>query len=119
MVFSKKKILAAPNHFSFAILLENLHLREIILLLTPDCQTQSNTMAHDYKSKPRDTFGSKFGIIAAVAGSAIGLGNIWKFPYMAGANGGSAFLLIYLVFLLILGVPAMMAEFTVGRKGRA
>ena len=89
------------------------------MLLTPDCQTQSNTMAHDYKSKPRDTFGSKFGIIAAVAGSAIGLGNIWKFPYMAGANGGSAFLLIYLVFLLILGVPAMMAEFTVGRKGRA
>ena len=49
------------------------------------------------------------------AGCAIGLGNVWKFPYLAGANGGAAFILIYLVFLLILGIPIMTAEFAVGR----
>ncbi|MDV7391419.1 hypothetical protein RZS08_08710, partial [Arthrospira platensis SPKY1] len=48
----------------------------------------------------RDSFGSKIGIIAAAAGSAIGLGNIWRFPYVAGENGGGAFLLVYLAFIL-------------------
>ncbi|MDI3525840.1 MAG: neurotransmitter:Na+ symporter, family [Tenuifilum sp.] len=65
----------------------------------------------------RDSFGSKFGIIAAAAGSAVGLGNIWKFPYITGQNGGGAFLLIYLFFVLLLGVPVMISEFTIGRKG--
>ncbi|MDY0196403.1 MAG: sodium-dependent transporter [Tenuifilaceae bacterium] len=67
---------------------------------------------------PRDNFGSKFGIIAAAAGSAVGLGNIWKFPYVAGQNGGGAFLLIYLFFVLVIGVPVMMSEFAIGRKGQ-
>jgi NSS family neurotransmitter:Na+ symporter len=67
---------------------------------------------------PRDSFGSKFGIIAAAAGSAVGLGNIWKFPYVAGENGGGAFLLIYLFFVLLIGVPVMMSEFAIGRKGQ-
>ena len=67
---------------------------------------------------PRDNFGSKFGIIAAAAGSAVGLGNIWKFPYVAGENGGGAFLLIYLFFVLLIGVPVMMSEFAIGRKGQ-
>jgi NSS family neurotransmitter:Na+ symporter len=66
----------------------------------------------------RDSFGSKFGIIAAAAGSAVGLGNIWKFPYVAGENGGGAFLLIYLFFVLVIGVPVMMSEFAIGRSGQ-
>lgn len=69
-------------------------------------------------STVRDSFGSKFGIIAAAAGSAVGLGNIWKFPYVAGENGGGAFLLIYLFFVFLIGVPVMMSEFAIGRKGQ-
>ncbi len=64
-------------------------------------------------------FGSKLGIILATAGSAVGLGNIWRFPYMAGMNGGAAFILFYLVFVLMLGVPGMMAEFVVGRSAES
>lgn len=67
----------------------------------------------------RDSFGSKFGIIAAAAGSAIGLGNIWKFPYMAGENGGAAFLFVYLFFTLVIGLPVMLSEFGIGRRGQA
>ncbi|MBI9066458.1 MAG: sodium-dependent transporter [Salinivirgaceae bacterium] len=68
--------------------------------------------------KQRDSFSSKFGIIAAAAGSAIGLGNIWKFPYIAGENGGSAFIIIYLIFIVLIGVPVMMSEFIIGRKAK-
>lgn len=64
----------------------------------------------------RGSFGSKFGIIAAAAGSAIGLGNIWRFPYVAGKNGGGAFLIIYLVFVFGIGVPVMLSEFVIGRS---
>ncbi len=67
-------------------------------------------------NKERDNFSSKFGVIAAAAGSAIGLGNIWKFPYIAGENGGGAFLIIYLIFIVLIGVPVMMSEFIIGRK---
>ena len=67
----------------------------------------------------RGTFGSKLGIILATAGSAVGLGNIWRFPYMTGMNGGAAFILIYLLFVLMLGVPGMVAEFVVGRHSGA
>lgn len=63
----------------------------------------------------RDSFGSKFGVIAATAGSAIGLGNIWRFPYIAGENGGGAFLIIYLLFILLIGLPVMLSELTIGR----
>lgn len=63
----------------------------------------------------RDSFGSKFGVIAATAGSAIGLGNIWRFPYVAGENGGAAFLIIYLGFILVIGIPVMLSEFIIGR----
>ena len=65
----------------------------------------------------RGNFGSKLGVILATAGSAVGLGNIWRFPYMAGENGGAAFILIYLVCVLLLGIPCMVSEFIVGRRG--
>ncbi len=66
----------------------------------------------------RDSFGSRFGVIAATAGSAIGLGNIWRFPYVAGENGGAAFLIIYLGFILLIGIPVMLSEFTIGRSAQ-
>lgn len=66
----------------------------------------------------RESFGSKFGVIAATAGSAIGLGNIWRFPYVAGENGGAAFLLIYLGFVIAIGIPVMLSEFTIGRSAQ-
>ncbi len=66
----------------------------------------------------RESFASKFGVIAAAAGSAVGLGNIWRFPYVAGENGGGAFLLIYIFFVIAIGVPAMMAELIIGRRAQ-
>ena len=65
----------------------------------------------------RGSFGSRVGIILATAGSAVGLGNVWRFPYMTGQNGGAAFILIYLACVFLLGVPGMIAEFIVGRHG--
>ena len=67
----------------------------------------------------RANFGSKLGVILASAGSAVGLGNIWRFPFETGNNGGAAFILIYLVCVLLLGIPIMIAEFSIGRHSRA
>lgn len=67
----------------------------------------------------REKFGSRLGFILVSAGCAVGLGNVWKFPYMCGQYGGAAFILIYLVFLVILGFPIMMCEFSVGRGSQA
>jgi neurotransmitter:Na+ symporter, NSS family len=67
---------------------------------------------------PRDSFGSRFGIIAAAAGSAVGLGNIWKFPYVAGQNGGGAFLIVYILFIIAIGLPVMLSEFSIGRRAQ-
>ena len=66
-------------------------------------------------AQQRASFGSKFGIIMAAAGSAVGLGNIWRFPIETGNNGGAAFLLVYMVAVVLLGVPLMLAEFFIGR----
>lgn len=66
----------------------------------------------------RDSFGSKIGAIAAAAGSAIGLGNIYRFPCVAGENGGGAFLIVYLFIILFLGVPIMISEFVIGRRSK-
>ncbi len=63
----------------------------------------------------RGAFGSKLGIILATAGSAVGLGNVWRFPFMAGQNGGAAFILIYLGCIVLLGIPGMVSEFIIGR----
>ncbi|KPQ22592.1 MULTISPECIES: sodium-dependent transporter [unclassified Halomonas] len=69
-------------------------------------------------SKTLERWGSKRAFILAVTGAAVGLGNIWRFPYVAGENGGAAFLLIYVAFVLLLGIPVMMAEILIGRAGR-
>lgn len=66
----------------------------------------------------RESFGSRLGFILVSAGCAIGLGNVWKFPYICGAYGGAAFILIYLLFLVILGIPVLVCEFAVGRGSR-
>ncbi|MFV0377151.1 MAG: sodium-dependent transporter [Mangrovibacterium sp.] len=66
----------------------------------------------------RAEFSSKFGIIAAAAGSAVGLGNIWKFPYITGVYGGAAFLFVYLGFIAAIGLPVMLSELIIGRKSR-
>lgn len=67
---------------------------------------------------PRDSFGSKFGVIAAAAGSAVGLGNIWRFPLVTTQNGGGAFLLLYISFIVFIGIPVMLSEFSIGRRAQ-
>jgi len=67
----------------------------------------------------REGFSSSIGVIAAVLGSAVGLGNIWKFPYVTGANGGAAFILVYLLCLALVGVPVMLSEHLIGRHTKA
>ncbi|MBE5921534.1 MAG: sodium-dependent transporter [Lachnospiraceae bacterium] len=66
----------------------------------------------------RESFGSRVGFLLVSAGCAIGIGNVWKFPYVAGQNGGGVFVLFYLLFLLIMGVPVLTMELAVGRAGR-
>lgn len=68
--------------------------------------------------QPRASFGGKLSAILVAAGSAIGLGALWRFPYIAGKHGGAAFLLVFLLSILVVGIPAMLAEFAVGRKTR-
>ena len=68
------------------------------------------------EKKARENWGSRFGFLMAAAGSAVGLGNIWRFPYLTGMNGGGAFIVIYLGCILFVGLSIMLAEFAVGRK---
>lgn len=70
----------------------------------------------DLKMKTREGFGSKLGILAAAVGSAVGLGNIWKFPYIVGQYGGAAFIFVYLLCIAIIGIPVMLVEFALGRR---
>lgn len=70
-------------------------------------------------SEERASFGSKLGMILATAGGAVGLGNVWRFPYMTGENGGAAFIIVYLLCVLLLGIPCMVSEFIIGRHGAA
>ena len=67
------------------------------------------------KNNPRENFGSKIGAVLAAAGSAVGLGNIWRFPIETGQNGGAAFIIIYVACVFLLGIPIMMSEFFIGR----
>ena len=73
-------------------------------------------MSHNHE---RVNFGSKIGAILAAAGSAVGLGNIWRFPYETGNHGGAAFIIIYLLCIFSVGLPIMIAEFVVGRRAKA
>ena len=68
--------------------------------------------------KPRESWGSRLGFLMATAGSAIGLGSLWKFPYVTGENGGGLFVLAYLVFTFLIGVPIFMAELMIGRSAQ-
>ena len=67
----------------------------------------------------RGVFGSKIAIVLATAGSAVGLGNVWRFPYMTGQNGGAAFILVYFACVLLLGIPGMVSEFLIGRYAQS
>lgn len=71
------------------------------------------------KEFKRDTFASSFGVLVALAGSAVGLGNMWRFPYIVGENGGAAFIIIYLFFALIFSLPVMLSEFIIGRRSHS
>ena len=66
----------------------------------------------------REQLGSRLGFIMLSAGCAIGCGNVWKFPWMCGQNGGGSFMLIYLLCLVILGIPALVLEFSIGRAAQ-
>lgn len=72
-------------------------------------------MKNDRIGEPRDQFKSRLGFIMAAAGSAVGLGSIWRFPYVVGENGGGAYMIIYMIALAIIGIPVMIAEFVIGR----
>ena len=67
----------------------------------------------------RGNFGSKIGIILATAGSAVGLGNVWRFPFMTGQNGGAAFIILYFGCIMLLGIPGMVSEFIIGRRAQS
>lgn len=67
----------------------------------------------------RENFGSKIGVVLAAAGSAVGLGNIWRFPIEVGTNGGAAFIIVYVGCVLLMGIPIMMSEFLIGRHTQA
>ena len=67
----------------------------------------------------REAFASRAGFILAAAGSAVGLGNMWRFPYQASEGGGAAFVLVYILLTLVLGIPLMLAEFGIGRRGQS
>lgn len=71
-----------------------------------------------HENKNREGFSSGLAAFFATLGSAVGLGNIWKFPYVVGSNGGAAFLLVYLLFIIFIGIPIMISEFYIGRKTR-
>ena len=83
----------------------------ILLQVNMDKMEESKTQ--------RASFGSKLGIILATAGSAVGLGNVWRFPYMTGQNGGAAFIIIYIGCVIVLGIPCMLNEFVIGRRAQA
>lgn len=75
-------------------------------------------MEQNQNHEKRETFASRLGFIMVSAGCAIGLGNVWRFPYITGKNGGAVFVMIYLAFLILLGLPVMSMEFSVGRASR-
>ena len=96
------ELTAEPSGSAFFLLAAEIHTREYVFMA----------------EEKREHFGSRLGFILVAAGCAIGLGNVWRFPYIAGEYGGAAFIIIYLVFLAILGLPIMVMEFSVGRASQ-
>ncbi|MBC7184837.1 MAG: sodium-dependent transporter, partial [Marinobacter sp.] len=80
--------------------------------------SQTNSVPGNGDSAPRGLWSSRLAFILAVTGSSVGLGNIWKFPYVTGENGGGAFVLVYLACIAVIGIPILMAEVFIGRNGR-
>lgn len=78
----------------------------------------SNQASDEKRTSLHGHWSSRMAFILAVTGSAVGLGNIWKFPYIAGQNGGGAFVLVYLICVVVIGMPVMMSEILIGRRGR-
>ena len=72
----------------------------------------------DTKKTVHGAWSSRFAFILAATGSAVGLGNIWKFPYITGENGGGAFVIVYLLCVLLIGIPIMIAETMLGRRSQ-
>lgn len=70
-------------------------------------------------NQQRDNFGNRFGVLVALTGSAVGLGNLWRFPYLVGTNGGAAFIILYLLFVFFLCLPIMISEFVIGRRSQS
>lgn len=75
-------------------------------------------MTEEVRSSIHGQWSSRMAFILAATGSAVGLGNIWKFPYITGENGGGAFVLVYLICIAAIGVPIMISEIMLGRRGR-
>lgn len=71
----------------------------------------------DRKGQPRESWSSRLAFLLAITGASVGLGNLWRFPYIAGENGGGAFVVVYLAFILLVGVPLIMAELALARRG--
>ncbi|WP_336367627.1 sodium-dependent transporter [Marinobacter sp. C2H3] len=80
--------------------------------------TQSTSSVANGDEAPRGLWSSRLAFILAVTGSSVGLGNVWKFPYITGENGGGAFVLVYLICIAVIGIPILMAEVFLGRNGR-
>lgn len=84
-----------------------------------DVQNTILLKVESYKTETlntRENFGSKVGAVLAAAGSAVGLGNVWRFPIETGRNGGAAFILVYIACIIVIGLPVMMSEFLIGRS---
>lgn len=117
----KKSILKIQDAFYFHFILSSQTIYKnqifciivftIIIILHMLCMQSERT----FITMERENFSSRLGFILISAGCAIGLGNVWRFPFITGMYGGASFVLIYLFFLLILGLPIMVAEFSVGR----
>ncbi len=75
-------------------------------------------MVLDILDMKRDSFGSRFGALVAMAGSAVGLGNLWRFPYLVGENGGAAFIIVYIILSFVICLPIFVSEFVIGRRSQ-
>src|SRR5210317_1878677 len=78
----------------------------------------SNKTGEGKRDSLHGHWSSRMAFVLAVTGSAVGLGNVWKFPYITGQNGGGAFVLVYLLCVILVGMPVMMSEILLGRRGR-